>query len=243
MVSDGENGVMTDSNKITAHYTPTTDGGVYRFSFQCGSLTNSEANLVLPLAGSSVDDIITNTLAKADVFCATANAKYSRVKRNFPDFGFTWFVSGGNGDFRGRPDNNLPQNKTVRYYNQISDESFMGAVGTWCGLPIKSGKMSNFVVGYACQKLGVISLSQELSQLIGTKNDASAQNSWDAGVAVANGANYRDVIPPLVTNIWRSSETKIKRLWPNTSSTDNFRTYFANPNERFMAPGFVEETP
>ena len=153
MVSDGENGVMTDSNTITAHYTPTTDGGVYRFSFQCGSLTNSEANLVLPLAGSSVDDIITNTLAKADVFCATANAKYSRVKRNFPDFGFTWFVSGGNGDFRGRPDNNLPQNKTVRYYNQISDESFMGAVGTWCGLPIKSGKMSNFVVGYACQKL------------------------------------------------------------------------------------------
>ena len=243
MVSEGEDGLMTDADKTTAHFTPTTDGGVYRFSCSCGSLTNSEANLVLPLAGSSVDDIITNTLAKADVFCARAMTKYSRIRRNMPDFGFTWFVSGGNGDFRGRPDNNLPQNKTVRYYNQISDENFTGAVGTWIGLPIRTGKMSNFVVGYACQKLGVISFSQELSQLIGTTNDASAQSSWDAGVAIANGANYADTVSALVTNAWPSSDTKTKRLWPNTSTTDNFRTYFANPNERFMAPGFVEETP
>ena len=236
MVSEGEDGLMTDADKTTAHFTPTTDGGVYRFSCSCGSLTNSEANLVLPLAGSSVDDIITNTLAKADVFCARAMTKYSRIRRNMPDFGFTWFVSGGNGDFRGRPDNNLPQNKTVRYYNQISDENFTGAVGTWIGLPIRTGKMSNFVVGYACQKLGVISFSQELSQLIGTTNDASAQSSWDAGVAIANGANYADTVSALVTNAWPSSDTKTKRLWPNTSTTDNFRTYFANPNERFMAP-------
>ena len=109
--------------------------------------------------------------------------------------------------------------------------------------PIRTSKMSNFVVGYACQKLGVRSLSMNIAQLIGTQNDASAQSSWNAGVAIANGANYTDTVSALVTNAWPSSDTKTKRLWPNTSSTDNFRTYFANPNERFMAPGFVEETP
>ena len=243
MVSDGENGVMTDSNKITAHYTPTTDGGVYRFSFQCGSLTNSEANLVLPLAGASVDDIMTNTLEKADVFCTTAMTKYSAVTFRSPRFGFKWFFAGGNGDFRGRPDNNYLPDKTVRYYNSINDVNFMGAVGTWCGLPIRTGKMSNFVVGYASKKLGVNGLSRLLAQQLGTDNDEAANMSWSAGVAVASGASYDITVPTLVTNIWDKSDLKNRKLWPNNSSTDNFRTYFANPNERFMAPGFVEETP
>ena len=243
MVSEGENGVMTDADKTTAHFTPTTDGGVYRFTFSCDSLTNSEANLVLPLAGSSVDDIMVQTLAKADTFCATAKAKYSSAQLNSRRFGKRWFVNDGNGDFRGRPDNSSAHNKTVRYYNQVNDETGLGAVATWSGLPIRTAKLSNFVVGYACAKLGVSSWRMNLAQAIGTANDRAAQQSWNAGVSVAAGADYGQTVLELVSNAWDKADIKNRRLWPNDSSTDNFRTYFVSPNERFISIGFVEETP
>ena len=243
MVSDGENGVMTDASKITAHFTPTTDGGVYRFSFSCGSLTNSEANLVLPLAGSSVDDIMVQTLAKADTFCATAKTKYSKRTRNSMAFGLKWFVRDGNGDFRGRPDNANIFNKTVRYYNQVDDETGLGAVATWDACPIRVAKLSNFVDGYACQKLEVTPTRMGIAQGIGTSNDESARRSWQAGVAVACGTNRNEMVSVLVTSVWDKADIKTKRLWPNNSSTDNFRPFFISPNERFTTPGFVEETP
>ena len=243
MVSDGENGVMTDASKITAHFTPTTDGGVYRFSFSCGSLTNSEANLVLPLAGSSVDDIMVQTLAKADTFCATAKTKYSKRTRNSMAFGLKWFVRDGNGDFRGRPDNANIFNKTVRYYNQVDDETGLGAVATWDACPIRVAKLSNFVDGYACQKLEVTPTRMGIAQGIGTSNDESARRSWQAGVAVACGSNRNETVSVLVTSVWDKADIKTKRLWPNNSPTDNFRPFFISPNERFTTPGFVEETP
>lgn len=65
LISDGEDGTFTDADKAVAQFIPETGGGVYRFSFACGSLTNSEAVLVLPLSWASVDDVMTNVLAKA----------------------------------------------------------------------------------------------------------------------------------------------------------------------------------
>ncbi len=243
MVSEGENGVMTDADKTTAHFTPTTDGGGYRFTFSCGSLSNSEANLVLPLAGSSVDDIMVQTLAKADTFCAAAKTKYSKRARNSMAFGLKWFVRDGNGDFRGRPDNANIYNKTVRYYNQVDDETGLGAVATWDACPIRVAKLSNFVDGYACQKLEVTPTRMGIAQGIGTTNDESARRSWQAGVAVACGSNRNETISVLVTSVWAKADIKTKRLWPNNSATDNFRPFFISPNERFTTPGFVEETP
>jgi hypothetical protein len=160
-----------------------------------------------------------------------------------PDFGYRWFIADGNGDYRGRPDNALPQNKTVRYYNQVNDETGLGAVGTWSGFPIRVAKMSNFVVGYACERIGVATLSRRIAQYVGTGNDAAANLSWRAGEALARGSTYNAIVPPLVSNIWDKSDVKNTLLWPNISSTDNFRTYFVSPDERFITIGFVEETP
>ena len=198
---------------------------------------------MLPLAGSSVDDIMVQTLAKADTFCATAKTKYSKRTRNSMAFGLKWFVRDGNGDFRGRPDNANIFNKTVRYYNQVDDETGLGAVATWDACPIRVAKLSNFVDGYACQKLEVTPTRMGIAQGIGTSNDESARRSWQAGVAVACGSNRNETVSVLVTSVWDKADIKTKRLWPNNSPTDNFRPFFISPNERFTTPGFVEETP
>ena len=243
LISDGEDGTFTDAEKAVAHFIPETDGGVYRFSFACGSLTNSEAVLVLPLSGASVDDIMTNVLAKADVFCATARAKMNGLQRNMPDFGWRTFIANGNGDFRGRADCNNEKDRTTRYYNQVNDDTGQGAFCTWYGIPIRNAKLSNFVVGYACEKLGVWGISRSVSQAIGTRNDETGSQSWNAGEEAAKGTNYVIISSSFVSNTWKKADVKTRRLWPNEVPADNFRTNYVSINEYFLAPGFLEATP
>ena len=43
-------------------------------NFACGSLTNSEANLVLPLAGSSVENVHKSQLFTNDIIATNNNS-------------------------------------------------------------------------------------------------------------------------------------------------------------------------
>ena len=129
-------------------------GGVYKIGFDLGldGLPESEANVVLPLAGAEIDSIIRADITRADAFATKVLAMYSVWERNRPSNGVEWFVTLGHGDYLGRPNN--ASAPTVRKYNQVDNDG-MGAVATWCGVPVKVAKASNFMVAYACRRIGV----------------------------------------------------------------------------------------
>ena len=149
----------------------------------------------------------------------------------------------GMGDYLGRVDS--VSKPTVWPYNQVNDETGMGAVATWRGLPLRMAKISNFLVGYTTKRIGVWSVSRGLSQGIGTHNDESASMSWDAGVAVADGADFDSTTGSMVTNAWKVSDQKERRLWPNPSPADNHttRSLIRDFNLNFISPGFTERIP
>ncbi len=233
-------GHLSDVAGLSARFVNPKVGGVYRFSVTYAGSPATECNLVLPLAGASVDGVVAADLVAASNIVARLDATTGDLRRQMPTFGRRWFVNNGMGDYLGRVDNTATP--TVWRYNQVNDESGMGAVATWHGLPIRMAKISNFMVGYATTRLGVWRVSQSLSQHIGTGNDASAQMSWDAGVSVANGGDYNAVSASMVTNAWHVSDMKEKRLWPNPTPTDNHThsTIIKNYNFNFISPGFIE---
>ena len=216
-------------------------GGVYRFRFQCGSLPPGDAVLVLPLAGASVDDVVAAEIAHANQFAAKVNARYLWIERNLPVNGLKWFWHNGSGDFLGRPDN--ASSRTVWFYNQVNDESGMGAVCTWKGRCLRISKLSSFFCGYACEKIGVSQPLQDASQASGTGNDASASSSWLAGEFYAEGGLTLDECAEIIADAsWTDSGSeKVRKLWPNLAPADNFvpPTRYLNPNTQFTAPGFL----
>ncbi len=217
------------------------EGGVYHFRFRNGSAPPGDAILVLPLAGASIDSIVTNEIAHADVFAAKVNSKYVWIEKNSPENGIKWFWANGAGDFLGRPDN--ASSPTVWYYNQVNDDSGRGAVCTWNGRCMRIAKLSDFLYGYACEKLGVSLALQDMSQGSGTWNDASATSSWLAGVFFAEGMITLDGCAELIAEAsWSDSGgEKVRKLWPNLAPADNFVTpdCFWDPNTQFTAPGFL----
>ena len=215
-------------------------GGVYRFRFQCGSLPPGDAVLVLPLAGASVDDVVAAEIVHADQFAAKVNQKYPWLLRNAPVNGLKWFWHNGAGDFLGRPDN--ASSRTVWFYNQVNDDSGMGAVCTWGGRCVRIAKLSNFICGYACRKIGVEQMLQEISQGSGTSNDQTAYSSWRCGEALAAGTMTLDGCASRIGQLsWDSGDQKVRRLWPNLDSADNFvsPSCYYNQNTQFTAPGFL----
>ena len=241
--SDDVEGTFGNAESLVAHFTPATGGGVYPFTFTCGSLPNSEAVLVLPLSGAKIDEIIFNDLAKADAFASRVMAKYTTKEINSPYNGLRWFYLAGKGDYRGRP--NIGRAPTVWAYNQVNTSKWsgkyaLGACGTVCGLPVRLSKLSNFMVGYACEKIGVKTENQMKSQLIGTRNDDSATRSWEAGVNVANGQSLFSAISNLVYSTWGPDE-KVIRLWPNYLTPSNYTnpSAFGDPDFQFTSPGFL----
>lgn len=144
------------------------------------------------------------------------------------------------GDFLGRPDN--ASSKTVWFYNQVNDDSGMGAVCTWGGRCVRIAKLSNFICGYACRKIGVEQMLQEISQGSGTSNDQTAYSSWRCGEALAAGTMTLDGCASRIGQLsWDSGDQKVRRLWPNLDSADNFvsPSCYYNPNTQFTAPGFL----
>ena len=216
-------------------------GGVFKFRFSCEGIPDSDAILVLPLAGASMDEIVSNELDNADSFANSVIAAHPTVlARNRADYGKKWFVQNGAGDFLGRPDNQ--SSPTVWYYNQINERNDFGAVVTWGGKCVRLTKLSNFFVAYACQKIGVTDFNQTLSQLTGTRNGLSAEASWECGVDLANGIMTLSACARVIgTSSWLEGDEKVQRLWPNLAPADNLvePNSFANPNTQFTVPGFL----
>lgn len=80
--------------------------------------------------------------------------------------------------------------------------------------------------------------------MIGTRNDATASMSWEAGEAVAEGADYAATVGAFVTNSWKFADMKEKRLWPNKSGAGNHtnRRNLTDYNYQFISPGFIERS-
>ena len=108
---------------------------------------------------------------------------------------------------------------------------------------MRIAKLSSFLCGYACEKIGVSQPLQDASQVAGTGNDASASSSWFAGESFAEGLLTLDECAEIIaTASWTDSGSeKVRKLWPNLAPADNFvqpALYF-NPNTQFTAPGFL----
>lgn len=244
LVGDGVDGILTSEQSAMARFEPTSGGGVYRFVFECGSVSNSEAVLVLPLSGASVDEIMVDALQRTDVFCSNALQKCSFLRRNSSSFGRHWFYDNGNGDFHGLPEPSDPARRTDRSYNSITLPSGLNGVATWHGVAVRNAKLSNFLIGYACKKIGVVTLARWAARLhYGSGDDVSAQLSWEAGEEIANGFDYAATSANMVSNIWDKSDIKNRLLWPNDAPTVNWRQFYLLPNEDFSEPFFTGQIP
>ena len=217
-------------------------GGVYHIgSCFSGSPTN-ECNIVLPLAGASVDDILREDLAYADTFASRARAVFSEKQINTIQFGLYFFWDAGRGDYLGRPDN--VDRPTVWAYNQVvtSGRQFgKGAVATLSGVPIRISKLSNLLAAYTCERLGVYQELQILSQWIGTRNDDSSRISWDYGTHLAHGSNYVHSVSNMVRGCWSTSDSKAIKLWPNPAPADNHAesVLYSDVERFFYSPGML----
>ena len=204
-------------------------------------MRQSEANLVLPLAGADITAIVKNDLQRARIFATKVNSKYSWVERNSVKNGLRWFFNNGAGDYLGRPD--TPLSPTVRMYNEVNDVTGMGAVGTWFGVPVRVAKASDFIVGFACKIIGVSPFNAWISQILGSRNDGSAKKSWDAGWKLGKGEAFYDKLgPTLVKDIFDEGDEKNMNLWPNPNPATNHYPgkVYVNPNTQFISPGFLE---
>ena len=214
-------------------------GGVYHIG-SCfdGSPTN-ECNIVLPLAGAEMINVLLGDLAAADGFADRSRENWPRRWFTRALFASWWFVRDKYGYYRGRPDN--ADNPTVWYYNQVRDSDGKGAIGTLLGVPIHIEKLSNLLAAYACEKLDVPLEEQGLSQLYGTDNDESAGLSWTIGMRLANGGDFLREVGYLTTNAYQWASEKCRKLWPNDAPVDNHRGYFGHGdfNVEFSSPGFI----
>ena len=214
-------------------------GGVYHIG-SCfdGSPTN-ECNIVLPLAGAEMINVLLGDLAAADGFADRSRENWPRRWFTRALFASWWFVRDKYGYYRGRPDN--ADNPTVWYYNQVRDDDGKGAIGTLLGVPIHIEKLSNLLAAYACEKLDVPLEEQGLSQLYGTDNDESAGLSWTIGMRLANGGDFLREVGYLTTNAYQWASEKCSKLWPNDAPVDNHRGYFGHGdfNVEFSSPGFI----
>ena len=237
-----ESGSVVGSGPRTGELRNPKVGGVYHIaSFFDGSPTN-ECNIVLPLAGAGMDDILSSDIAKVNVFASTMRAKYCWFERNSIKFGERWFVADGNGDYLGRPDSALTP--SVWYYGMINDTNHMGSVCTLAGTPIRLAKLSNMLAGYMCEKLGVMLISQWISQLIGNFTFGLGP-AWQCGRAIANGEDYGTSVTNMVHEEWRLMDDKTTKPWPNPSPADNWqsRPLYIDFNRRVYSPGTTYQIP
>lgn len=218
----GNSGSLTSPKYGLTQFKNPNQGGVYKIKFDLGlNDFPSEANIVLPLAGAEMKNVVANDLIKADVFAQKVVAKYDWFQRQLVSNGKKWFVNNKVGDYLGRPDNK--SNPTVWLYNEVDDQGF-GAVATWFGVPVRIAKISNFIVAYATRKIGVNPVFAWMSQVIGSFNDSAASKSWDAGWEVAGGASYTATASAMVKDIYDEvvdPKEKHLKLWPNSSSANN----------------------
>ena len=238
-------GSLIPLSGLAARFANPKQGGVYRFRSRVNGSPWTEGNVVLPLSGASIDAQLAVDMAAVDATITYVTNKYSYLERQTISFGEAWFYDNGVGDYLGRVDNATW--RTVWRYNQVNDLSGKGAVATWHGVPTRMAKVSNFLVAYETERIGVWSVSQWLARLnygrndFGFDGDDSASGSWNAGVDVANGGDFGATTLTFVTNAWSSAGDKERKLWPNPSAADNHTTPFLGIdwNYNFVSPGFT----
>jgi hypothetical protein len=244
-ISGPASGDLDRTDTFKVKYQNPKLGGVYRFDFDLGlsGCAKSEANVILPLAGAEMDGVMQSDLPIANAFAAAVKARYNPNELQKFSNWRRWFWDSHAGDYTGRPDN--PNTPTVWVYNQVNDVSGFGVVCTWKGRPVRLTKLSNFILGYAMQKIGASRAKARrgtgLFAITETTDRASVGAGWD----VANGENYNTTVSNLVDYIWtnEAEDDKSRKLWPNPNAPDNYRgSSTVTPfdfNTGYGAPGFL----
>jgi len=118
-----------------------------------------------------------------------------------------------------------------------------GSVVTWFGVPIRMTKASDFLVGYAQEKIGVLSFVAYFGRGAGTHDDTSATASYLLGWNIAAGTkSYSiDTVTMLKANFY-GSDVKNIRLWPNAAAADNHVSAITDFDTQFCSPGFIQIT-
>lgn len=201
---------------------------IIRFALFEGS-PKSGANILLPLAGAEVKDIIKADMKRADIWAEKVNAKYNMFEKIVK--ADKWFRRWENGDYTGRPENK--EAPYCRRFNQIDPGTEAGGVGTWFGIPVRVAKYSNFIFAYAARKIGFEWEWIENSTIIGQPDDLAARLSLRCGWDIAGGADYESVMKGKVKEIHKGTveeDNKTKKLWPNN--------YLATGG--LKSPGFLD---
>lgn len=236
-----DSGEFGDVNGLSAKFRNPKVGGVYHFGVVYAGSPQSECNLVLPLAGASIEDEVRADLAVCDA--AVSNIVSFMMRHDISCFNLKFekhlFWYDGNGDYLGRPDS--VDSCSIRFYNQVNDATGQGAVCTVFGYPIRIAKISNFMTGYAMERMGVPGIGQALAQRWGTPNDLSAKISFDAGVAVAKGDDFQATLSNAAFRCWSLADAKADNLWPNRIPADNHTSVsnVVDYNCNFISPGFL----
>ena len=249
-------GTLSHTNSPAAHFVNPKQGGVYRFRGRCDGSPWTQANVVLPLCGASIDAVFDADMAVVSTVMQTLRDTKSWYQKQDSDFGDRWFYDHNAMDYIGRVDNaSWP---TVWRYNQISDDVLgeyyrMGAVAMFRGVPTPVSKLGNFMAGYGTETVGVWGILRWVAQFIrGMPNDATGNMSWDVGGGFADGegSNLVECTTALATNMWQQVASgnvengKVFALWPNPQGADNHvdaLTTGFDHNRQFASPGVVRE--
>ena len=234
-----ESAVLVSTGNRTGRLANPKEGGVYHIGAAFDGSPTNECNIVLPLAGAEMSEILLGDIAVADGFVSRSKANWPRRWYTRAIFASKWFTFDKYGYYRGRPDN--ADKPTVWFYNQVNDDSGEGAIGTLFGVPTYVEKMSNLLAAYTCECLGVPLEEQGLAERYGTPNDESAHRSWITGLRVAYNHDFVREIACLATNIYQWASQKSEKLWPNHAPVDNHRGCFGHGdfNVEFSSPGFI----
>ena len=235
-----DSGTLVATGGLTAEFRNPTCGGVIRIAASCDGSPETEGNILLPLAGATIDAVFESDFIAASNAVAYYRTYWPRYVLT-PLWGAATFYKSG--DYHGRVD--CADYPTVRAYNSISDDSFhFGAVATLYGAPVRIAKLSNFLVSYVTAALDVNEMFGEISRTAGTEDDESAAMSWEAGALLATNGLFSAVVPQMATNMFLSSDGKVTTLWPNPHPTDNHldSDLISNFDENFCSPIFIEES-
>ena len=251
LLNTAGSGALANAHGLYADFANPKHGGIIRLRSRVDGSPWTEGNIVLPLAGASIDDIVEGDLAAYAAQMDWLIANYNKDERNSRAFGDWWFVSGGNGDYIGRPD--AAASPTVWLYNQVNDVPTpsingvgFGAVMTWHGLPTRLSKVSNMFVSFGTKRIGVAEWRRQLSRIwYGTSDflfgDGTSSMSWEVGNTLST-TNFAQTTGALVTNMWLRLGEKERRLWPNEANADNHVQWSRSfdYNRQFVSPTTVE---
>lgn len=235
-------GIFDKTTEYQVKFLNPKQGGLYKFTFQfTKGLGKSEANVLLPLAGANVTQIVQSDMPKADAFAAKVLAKYPDITNLNYEHKFllwSWFGQTFNfggyamSNYRGRPDN-IEQPTSV-YHNQMNPQTGAGAVSTWFEKPTLNAKLTNFMYAYTMAKMG-FSLEVLSNDVVGTSDDPAATACYEMGYNVAHGKDYENEGYDKINQVWQwTNSDEHRKLWPNP----------AYPNSgNFQSPGWLTHEP